>query len=349
MKKILLFATLVAISFRANAQDFESLLSGGEEHAGKLFSSYLEPAFEGTIYNLNNGWYRTAKTHKKLGFDITVTATASQVPTAKQSFLFQTSNYISDNSRIELASGVSSASLPTAFGGETNEQLKLVQPTGTPLGDLESTFDAPNGLFGDNSDYSDYVPLAMAQVGIGLIKKTDISLRYLPKQSGDDYDVKLFGVGVKHNILQYFPIARRLPLVDVSVFGGYTKLESNYFPTGDDLENININLEVQSYTAQLLASLDLKIINIYGGFGYSAGSSSLSYAGKYTIRNNNTTVGIPNKVVDLNKISPTNVDGLNTLKTTIGASLNLFFIKIFADYSIQEYNSVTAGIALSIR
>lgn len=343
---------MVGSFFSAQAQDFEVLLSGGEEHAGKLVSSYLQPVFEGTIYNLNNGWYRTAKTHKLLGFDVTVNASLAEVPTAKQTFTFNNSDYTfgDGNTQLQLKSGTSGL-LPTAVGGDTNEVL-LVQRklTDTPVGNttLTDEFDVPGGLFTDEEDLQGRAPLAMAQIGIGLIKKTDLTVRFVPEQSGDDYNAKLFGVGLKHNILQYFPIAKRLPLVDVSIFGGYTKLESNYFPQSDDgsTEDININLEVQSYTAQVLGSVDLKLINFYVGLGYTAGSSSLSYSGKYKLKDKDQ----PNitSEVDLSKISSADFD-VNSFKTTLGASINLFALKIFADYSIQEYNSVTAGVSISIR
>ena len=36
-------------------------------------------------------------------------------------------------------------------------------------------------------------------------------------------------------------------------------------------------------------------------------------------------------------------------RATLGARLNLPFIKIFADYTLQEYNTATLGIAFSFR
>jgi len=347
MKKITLIIALAGSIFSSQGQDFESLLSGGEEHAGKLVSSYLQPVIEGTIYNLNNGWYRTAKTHKLLGFDVTVNASLAEVPNAKQVFTFNNSDYNMGNTTIKLSSGAQSAELPTAMGGETNEELMLERNVDSSITNLKSTFNAPNGLLArQSSDYVGMAPLAIAQIGIGLIKKTDLTVRFVPEQSGDDYNIKLLGVGLKHNILQYFPIAKRTPLVNVSVFGGYTKLESNYFPTGDNLDDVNINLVIQSYTAQLLGSVDLGLINFYVGLGYTAGTSSLSYSGLYTIKDDNGVT--PNSQINLDRLSSADFD-VNSLKATLGTSVNIAFLKIFADYSIQEYNSVTAGVALSFK
>ncbi len=343
MKKIILIIIVLVSTFNAQGQDFEDLLSGGEEHAGALTSAYLQPVFEGTIYNLNNGWYRTAKTHKTLGFDITVNASLAKVPSAKQTFTFNNADYINENSSVSLESGTS-ASLPTALGGETNERLVFRRNIQGTNRSVQQTVDAPEGLFA-GEDFSDKAPLAMAQIGIGLIKKTDITIRFSPKVKEDDYDVQLYGIGLKHNILQYFPIAKRIPLVDVSLFAGYTKLESNYFPSGDDLKDVNINLDIQSFTAQVLGSVDLKIINFYVGLGYTGGKSSLNYSGVLTTRDDTTGIGTD---LELDEISSADFE-VKSFKTTLGASINLAFFKIYGDYSIQEYNSITAGIALSFR
>jgi hypothetical protein len=36
-------------------------------------------------------------------------------------------------------------------------------------------------------------------------------------------------------------------------------------------------------------------------------------------------------------------------RVTLGARLNIGFFKIFGDYSVKEYNTITAGIAFSFR
>ena len=47
---------------------------------------------------------------------------------------------------------------------------------------------------------------------------------------------------------------------------------------------------------------------------------------------------------------PINLDFSSSgTRATIGARLNLLFFKIFADYTIQEYNTLSLGAAFSIR
>lgn len=344
MKKIILsIFALIAITTNTKAQDLEQILVLGKD-AGTLLQSYLQPAFEGTIYNLNNGWYRTAKTHKKLGFDITFNATLATVPDSRKQFTFNTSDY----NNVTLKSGQSSTQLPTAFGGKTNEIFIVSTDVDTPIGQQTAEFEF-GALDGVNEEIGiDQVPAAMLQVGVGLPFKTDVTLRYMPEVGSDSFKSNLFGIGIKHNILQYLPIAKRIPLVDVSVFGGYTQLTSQYLPGGDGQ---SIDMEIRSYTGQILGSVDLKLINFFVGLGYSSGSSSLAVNGEYEFQYTDPTTGLP--LGDPQPIAQEDLPNLkndvNSFMTTVGASINIVFFKIFGSYTIQEYNSINAGIAFSFR
>jgi hypothetical protein len=342
MKRIILIMALSAGMFSAKAQEIEQFLVLGED-AGTLMQSYLQPAFEGTIYNLNSGWYRTAKPHRLLGFDITLNATLSSVPNNRKNFTFD----IADYSNVRLESGANQAELPTAFGGSSDEVLIVSKDVDTPFGPQTAEFkmDALEGIGGEIG--FDQVPAAMVQAGIGLPFKTDVTLRFVPKVGSDSFKTNLFGIGVKHNILQYFPIAKRVPLVDVSLFGGYTKLSSQYIPGQDQ----TIDMEVTSLTGQLLGSVDLKIVNFFVGLGYSTGKSSLVVAGDYEFQYRDPTTGLPLgapqkiKEEDLPNIK----NDVNSFMTTAGMSINLAFFKIYGSYTLQEYNSINAGVAFSFR
>ena len=48
--------------------------------------------------------------------------------------------------------------------------------------------------------------------------------------------------------------------------------------------------------------------------------------------------------------NPVNLDfEANGIRTTLGARLNLGPIKIFGDYTFQKFNTLSAGLAISIR
>ncbi|WP_010136920.1 DUF6588 family protein [Ochrovirga pacifica] len=348
MKKILLIFAFVASINSAKAQDIEEFLVLGKD-AGTMLQSYLDPAFKGSMYNLNSGWYRTAKPHKLLGFDITLNATLSAVPNGQKNFTFKNGDY--ENLYIQgtqKSNTEASVSLPTAFGKSTNQVL-IYEEEVSYLGVSETRkfeFDALNGLTDDIG--FDQVPLAMVQAGIGLPFKTDLTVRFVPEVGSDDFKTDLFGIGIKHNILQYFPIANRIPLVDISLFGGYTKLNSQYLPGG---EGQSIDMEVQTYTGQLLGSIDLKLVNFFVGLGYSKGTSSLVVSGDYSFDYDVTIGGITTtqtRTIDPDTL-PNLENDINSFMTTAGMSINLAFFKIYGSYTLQEYNSINAGIAFSFR
>ena len=82
-------------------------------------------------------------------------------------------------------------------------------------------FDMPQGL-----DWR-YVPAPMVQAGVGLFKGTDVLGRYLPniKTSGSEFG--LWGIGGKHDIKQWIPGVKKLPVLQLSLMYGYTKLHTN--------------------------------------------------------------------------------------------------------------------------
>ncbi|MDO6803464.1 hypothetical protein Q4595_13505 [Wenyingzhuangia sp. 1_MG-2023] len=345
MKKLILSIALISCAFTSKAQDIEDFLVLGED-AGTMLQSYMDPAFKGTMYNLNNGWYRTAKPHKLLGFDITLNATLSSVPNKDKNFTFRNGDYNNVYIKGTDASDANASTvLPTSFGGSTNQTLVYEEEVSF-LGLSETRkyeFDALNGLT-DESGF-DQVPLAMIQAGIGLPFKTDVTFRFVPEVGSDSFKTDLFGIGIKHNILQYLPIAKRIPLVDISLFGGYTKLNSQYLP-GE--EGQSIDMEVKTFTGQLLGSVDLKIVNFFVGVGYSTGESSLVVKGDYEFEYEIEGIGVQTREIDPETL-PHLKNDVSNFMTTAGMSLNLAFFKIYGSYTLQEYNAVNAGISFSFR
>src|SRR5690606_4708140 len=131
------------------------------------------PIMKGLGYGLNNGWYNTAKAHKSLGFDLTVTAHAVFAPKSSQYFLFSDKDY----SNIKLANGESNQ-LPTAFGpSAAGPRLEILDENGEPTG---TSFNAVEGLGIKEEIGHNIVPVPMVQLGIGIVKNTDLKIRFIP-------------------------------------------------------------------------------------------------------------------------------------------------------------------------
>ena len=209
--------------------DLENLIKGSKEDANYLMQGYVSPVLNGIGYGLNQGWYNTAKPHKTLGIDLTVTVSLVTVPASEQ-------NYTVDNTKLTALQVTSPANgvVPTLMGA-TN-----VTPTyafKAPLNNLPPV-QGPSGLKFINDLPIKAVPVPIFNLGIGLIKGTEVKLRYVPgnlvsSNTGENLNLSLFGVGVMHDVKQWIPVVKHMPF-DLSVFAGFTKLETTFDmnPTG---------------------------------------------------------------------------------------------------------------------
>ena len=340
MKKIMLLLML-CIPFMGKSQDIEQFLLAGTEDASKLTENYVNPVAKGFMYGLNNGWYSTARTHKKLGFDITVVANLARVPGSDEVFQFVQSEY----SNLSLASGASSAEIQTLMGGETREDILARIETGVGEFDI-ARFKVPDGI-GDDLPMN-AVPSATVQVGVGIPGiDSDLKVRYLPKVGSSDLEVGMFGIGLQKSLSKVLKIDKTP--VDVSALIAYTKLTAEYDIQEDSGFNGSgqiMEFTTNAYTFQAIASVNLKIIDFYGAVGYNTAKMDVDIKGTYELEyvdeNTNTTV-MSETLTD-----PVSVDfDANGMRATIGTRLNLGFFKIFGDYTIQEYNTITGGIAFS--
>lgn len=338
MKKIyIIILALGILNFNSNAQevDFDTFLEGGVGNANTLLNGYLEPAFAGFGYALNAGWYNTGKPHKLLGFDLTFGLNMAQVPNSANYFTFNPSNYTG----IGIAEPLNSDSplagtnkLPTLFGPNLNADdiPFLVFNEGTAD---EVRFTSPTGTGIDEVLPFVAVPAPYAQFGIGLIKNTDLKIRLMPEQEVDGNSIKMFGIGVMHDVKQWIPGIKNLPF-DLSGFFGYTSLET--VATIDEAAGQTAVFNVKGTTFQGIISKKLAILTVYGGLGFTTSKTEFKMLGTYD--------EIPNDPNPIN-ISSSNGGG----KANIGARLKLLILTFHAEYSFQEYNTLTAGVGLSIR
>lgn len=333
-KYILILMSLFALNFNAKAQDgMEAILLADPADANKLLGAYVNPAMTGLIYGMNSGWYHTAKVHKVLGFDITIGLNASMVPSEDEIFSFASLNLSSVTSTSANAATIAGPKLSPAVNVNTTFN-------GTPV---TATFNMPEGVRDDLP--LNAVPTPAVQFNLGLPAKFEAMLRLVPKVGQDEVKGSLLGLGLKKEITSWFGPMEKTPL-HVSLLAAFTSMNVDY-----DLQkessipgtNQAAEFKLNSYTIQAIASLNFPVINFYGGFGYSAGNSSLKMLGTYNLDYNGGT--FTRTIVD-----PINLDfDASGFRTTVGTRLSLGFFKIFADYTLQEYNTISAGIAFSIR
>lgn len=347
---------------RTQAQtDVATLLKGGVADASKLVQAYTTPFFRGFGAGLNGGWYNTAKPHGLGRFDITINLNAAMVPTEDQTYDASTLGF----TNLKLANPANN--IGQTIAGEVN-------PTNNPVYVLEADNSA-TPIPGDKIEVARFdappgagLPFSgapTAQLAIGLIKNTEVMIRYMPTIAlGDAGDIGLVGFGLKHDIKQWIPGIKMMPF-DMSAYFGYTKMDLSLGldlkpEAGLDNRTGNngvyadqaMNLNTTATTMGLILSKKLAILTFYGGLNYQMSKTTLSLDGDYPITSFEDRAGDPNfgeNVVD--KFSnPVNftVNGANGATATLGMRMKLLILTFQGAYTFGKYPMATAGIGLNI-
>lgn len=320
-----------------NESDLVKYVQGGTADGSKLIGAYLAPVIEGLSYGLNTGWYTTAKAHSPLGVDLSFSLSPVLVPKSKDYFdpaslSFQTINSFSNDTE------PSKKEAPTFFGPD-DQTTYYLNVAGQP-----ASFNGPQGLNIRNTIHVAPVIMPMVQLGIGLIKGTDLKIRYLPDVKAGHTHLKMIGFGILHDIKQYIPGIKLLPF-DLSVMAAYTKFQGTTDMSGTfDGSNQVGSYNFGAFLLEGLISKKIAIVTFYGGLGYDGIKTDAAISGTYTyslkeIPGSSFTVTDPFKQTYKNK----------SARFDLGARLNLAAFYIDGQFTAQEYSSYTLGLGFTFR
>lgn len=358
-KIISMTALTVLISHPLFAQldNVEDLLRGGVDDANVLLKEYLKPLGKGFGANLNNGWFTTARPHNFLGFDITVAANFAIAPRTDETFDL---NKLTLNS-VRLANPNNDPNSPTVIGDEIAGPEMTVFAKDPSSGNelIIGNFFMPEGI-GFN-----YVASPMIQAGVGIGGNTDVILRYLPQIEFNDKvgSLQMIGFGLKHSFTRQSRFGDPPP-VDISVLAGYTifqaqskevnlEPETGVIQTGAAYDDQEIELEANSFTANLVVSKSFSPLTLFWSMGYETSSMDLKLKGTYPITAIEDNPASPNfgqrAIRDL--IDPINIsiDGANSIRGSAGFQLKLIFLSVHGYYTFAKYPVATAGVAFDFR
>lgn len=291
---------------------------------------------KGAIYSSNGGWFNSAKVHKKLGVDLSLRLNASFVPSADQVFSISNLEYITSEAN----------DLPTIIGSSRQEELIVTIPSDGILPEMKTTIKSPKGI--KSKLPLGAVPAPVLQLAIGIPFDTEVILRYSPEYHRKGIDMSFKGLGIKHNLLQYFGPIDKFP-INISALASFSKMKIDY-----DIQSFSsikgsgqvAQFSLNNYNLLLIASLDVLVVNFYTGFGFSGGDSSFKMLGQYDLEYQ-TESNIPitrslNDPIDMNF----NVSGY---QTTIGAKFKFLIFSAYADFTFQDYNTLSTGISINFR
>ncbi len=343
---------LILISFFSRAQnesDLANFLQASKTDASKLIGAYTSPVIKGVSYGMTGGWYHTGKTHSKLGVDLGFTLNAVFIPS-------------SDNYFNPAAIGLSSSTVftnttypgknaaPTFVGPkDVTSYTSTYDPDGAagPFPSQSFAIKGPEGLDMKKNLHVSAVPVPMVQLGIGLIMNTDIKIRLIPKIDKGNSTVKMFGVGLMHDIKQHIPGIKMLPF-DLSVLAAYNSLtgttslvNTNSADTRPDSPDGKISYKLSSWVVQGVISKKFSVVTLYAGLGYGSVTTNVDITGTFNIG----TPGIPINIKD-----PVSIDFKNnSAKVTTGLRLKFGPIYLVGDYTLQKYKMLTVGLGVSVR
>jgi hypothetical protein len=352
MKKLYSLITLVilmAVGLKASAQSSDdglsSLFKGGPSDVNKLINAYGNPLFKGFGNSLNGGWTNTAQTQKFLHFAIRISATASMVPDADKTF---------DINSLNLANiKPTGSSIAPTFGGSSNLStgIKYTDPN-NPAATYTTTL--PKGV-------TQYIPAPQVQFTIGLVKNTDVTVRFIPttKITDDVGSVGMFGFGIKHNIIQDLAKKGVPKPFDLAVAVGYTRLNyskplkvvpdaNNGGTTGSqDYSSQRLDGHFSGFNAQVILSKKLSFFTPFVSVGYLTSSTDVGLKGNFPFVTGADATGKPKYTTYADPISVSGSGAsVSGARADVGFQMSLFFLKIYGSYSFAEYQSANVGIGL---
>ncbi len=346
----------------AQLDGFGSLIQGGVDDGEKLAKEYLRPFGSGFGADLNTGWTNTGPVHGVLGFSVNVRAAGALVPEMDQSFDLADQDF--NNMRLSDQSATANTLTPTLAGAsEAGPEMEVV------LGDddyVASRFNMPQG-----TGYS-IVPAPMIQANVGIIRDTEIAVRYLPTglmPDLGDFDVGLIGGGIKHELNQYIPGGGLWP-VTITAMGGFTQLGASYdgfsltpddydtephnaddFPASE-WEDQAVSLTTTAWNANILVGRNLPLISAYAGVGIESSNMRMLTEGTYPLIEPDPTPEDPERTRIDPQEEPIDVDmdGRNDIRALAGVRLRFFgILHVTAEYTYAEYQVLNVGVGVGLR
>lgn len=350
----------IALSFKAQSQlNNPDFIRGGLDDAQILFKEYLTPWANCLGSNINGGWYNTAETHEPLGFDITLSINTAWAPLSSRTFEISNLNLNGQHNGITTA--------PTIAGKPIEGRPVLSYYQTNPLNGEQVTvaeYEVPDGTG------LHFLPLPVGQLGIGLPFGTEITGRFLPDIAlGNAGNIGLWGAGLKHSISQWLPVFKNVPFLNISAQGGYTRMlayANLYLRVDDDIINRvtnplifkgqKIEVDLEAYTINLIASQNFLGVGFYQGIGYSTSTACFRLKGNFPVARLETDESdedYGNIVVTDNDIynDPFKMEIQNTenLRINAGIRFKLGLLTLHFDYTRANYNIFTAGLGISFR
>jgi hypothetical protein len=340
---LLMCLSIMAMAFTSQAQNIAELsqfLKAEKNDASALMKSYVTPAVNAISNGMTSGWYTTGKAHKTLGFDLGISMSAVFTPSSDNYF----TPSLSSNTTFKNLTNPSQGAPSVVGPKDATQYTSTYDPDqGGPLPKQAFTIDGPKGLDLKSSIGFSAVPVPMIQLGVGIIKNTDLKIRFVPEQKSNSVTFKMFGIGVMHDIKQHIPGIKKLPF-DLSVLAAYNSVSgtaSLVSTSGVTSNDGSLAYKLNSWVAQAIISKKISVLTGYLGVGYGSVNSNVDITGTFMI----PTSTIPFSIKDPLALGLSN----SSAKLTAGIRLKFGPVYLSGDYTLQKYDALTLGFGFAVR
>lgn len=337
MIKICYSIVFLLVSLGIKAQiNFTPLIYAGVEDTQRFAESFLNPGLDAVAFSLSNGWYNSGKA-KGLGrFEIAFIGNISFVSSSQQTFELN----INDYNFLQFQDGSTVKNVGNILGQNDPGIQALAVFQDSDGNEQSLSLSLPQGLAKSGINI---VPTGMIQASVGLIGGIELKGRYLPEVDTEDGAAKFYGIGIQNEFTDWIPGGKLLPF-HISAAVSYSNFQGNLVLSETPLisgSNQQIETQLEIWSLDAIVSTKLPVINFYGGLGYVKASSRFSMMGEFILDegfNKGQTI-----------IDPFSTSSSVTgFRGTLGTKLTLGFFRLFADYSIQEFNTLSVGMAFGI-
>lgn len=286
---------------------------------------YARPITSGVGAGLAGGWFRSGTSLGPLGIEIGVRGIGAFVPAGDESFQpvlpsEVTVDALGGRTFSQPYGSSDGVTTPTAAGEGTGA---VIQPAGELREALLAAGLSPSDFalrFPRGFDVPT-VPVGALQLDVGVVPGVDVSGRLVPEIDVHDEvgAIQSIGGGVKLSMTDWVPGPAPL---DLAVAGGVQTLHVGDYLTTD------------SRHVSLIVSRQLSALTLFASGGLEDAESEVEYTVESDVLpEGGTTVAFED-------------DGANSARLTTGFNLDLLFLQLSADYSVAEYQTVSAGVGV---
>ncbi|ANQ48504.2 hypothetical protein MY04_1127 [Flammeovirga sp. MY04] len=331
MKKLLLLIVVISCSHPIFSQDVLSLFATkgpmAQQRSLEVFRRYATPLSQSYAWSTSLGWMYTARPHRPIGFDISISNAGVILP---DNALYYR---VDDIQGVRVISGDNS--LPTFFGSDTQESvIGIMNDDGS-----EAVIPATRGI------NINYALLPSIKFGLGVGKNTELIGRLFPKVEYNGIVVKMWGTGIKHNIAQWF-FKEKSPF-DLSLFAGYTQLEGQYPLQNSQVAPVVdpgfLQFETKGGNFECMLSKTFPLLTIYTSAGYVYTKNETLLNGNYTLLQlTEESLNIPTDgVLDIYR--------LQSWKFSAGLMFKIGLVYINGDYTYGWSHQINVGLGLTLK